>query len=60
MDPTSGGAPGGGSGAIYNDGADYDTLIHRGQHHEQQHGARGGGAYLSVVDSGSGGLTSDH
>ena len=55
--PASGGAPGGGSGgAIYNDGADYNTLI-AGSTMSNNTAREGGGAIFYVVDSGWGKLT---
>ena len=55
--PASRGTPGGGSGgAIYNDGADYNTLI-AGTIMRDNSAREGGGAIFYVVDSGWGTLT---
>jgi hypothetical protein len=55
--PASHGTPGGGSGgAIYNDGADYNTLI-AGTDMTDNAAREGGGAIFYVVDSGWGTLT---
>jgi hypothetical protein len=55
--PASSGTPGGGSGgAIYNDGADYNTLIAGTVMHDNT-AREGGGAIFYVVDTGWGKLT---
>jgi hypothetical protein len=55
--PAQSGTPGGGSGgAIYNDGADYDTLV-AGTIMRDNTAREGGGAVFFVVDSGWGKLT---
>jgi hypothetical protein len=55
--PAASGTPGGGNGgAIYNDGADYQTLI-AGTTMSGNTAREGGGAIFYVVDHGSGGLT---
>jgi hypothetical protein len=57
--PTSGGQAGGGSGgAIYNDGADYNTLV-AGTVMRGNSAREGGGAIFYVLDSGWGKLTLD-
>jgi hypothetical protein len=55
--PAQSGTPGGGSGgAIYNDGADYDTLV-AGTIMRNNTAREGGGAVFFVVDNGWGKLT---
>jgi hypothetical protein len=57
--PAQPGTPGGGSGgAIYNDGADYDTFV-AGTVMRYNTAREGGGAVFFVVDSGWGKLTFD-
>jgi hypothetical protein len=57
--PASGGTAGGGSGgAIYNDGADYKTLV-AGTVMRDNSAREGGGAIFYVLDSGWGNLTLD-